>query len=111
MCRLMLFIKFRKFSVIVSTDTFSSISPCPLHLGLSLYVCGMFDVVPHVSGTLNFSTFFFLFLVQIEQFLFLYIQIHLIISFALLNLLLNPSSELFISAIKLFNSRMFIWSF
>lgn len=60
----LLFIKFKKFSVIVFINIFSSISPCLWYLGLSFYVYGMFDV-PQVSETSFIFLQFFLFVLQI----------------------------------------------
>ena len=91
-CRLMFFIKFRKFSVIISTDSFSSISPCPLLLRLSLYVYGIFDVVPQVPEALvHFSIIFSVYSSDWKISVSLYPS-SLILSFAILNLMLSPSS-------------------
>lgn len=92
MCRLMFFIKFRKFSVIIPTNSFSSISPCLLLLRLSLHVYGIFDVVPQVPETLvHFSIIFSVYSSDWIISVSLYPS-SLILSFAILNLMLSPSS-------------------
>lgn len=105
----MSFIKFGEFPAITFSNILFAPFLSPLLLGLPRGICWSVWWCPMgPSGSIFFSSIFFFLFLQLNNFhcpMFKFTDSFLY----LINLLLNPSSELFISVIVLSSSRISFW--